>query len=509
MDSQKNNEKKNEKNKSTWTITLIILAIALLLILGVYFYLQKLMPEHMFNQGKKYMEIGQYDKALKMFDIVVQKKPYDSEPVYYQALALSKLPPTYENQKKLYEISQLDDVEEASTLAENVLTEMRKQVDREAGSNYIDNVLYDDILIRWNNSKPVTYSIIGDSSVPQEYYDTIKEAINRWQTATNGQIVFKETQGNKNANIAINLIDDISRYDTNNTGKTIPEMDDNVLKKMNVYIRKTDNKGNYYGTDKLLTLAQHEIGHALGIGGHSANDDDIMYYDYDKISDDIGERNITDRDLNTINLLYRMVPDVIDEPISESEYNNMLYHAFVTTYPGENFELEIQKLISQLQNDRQNIVFWVDLAINYAYKKQYARSNYILHNILPLVKSDLQNQHVILYNLAANFYKMKDYRLSSTYLKLAENIQSDMDTQILDAFIDYREERIELAEDKLKILSEKYPENIDVALKLVEIYYKKKDSKKEMEIIDNLIKKNPKAIRDRRVLKYRAQKYKK
>ncbi len=504
MDSEEIKENKTKNMK----ISLIVLGIVLLVIIGTYLYLKNLMPEHIFNQGKKYMEIGQYDKALKMFNITVERLPYDPEPIYYQALALSKLPPTYENQKKLYEISQLEDVDDASTLAENVLDNMRKQAEREAGSNYIDNVLFDDVLIRWNNSTPVSYSIIGDSSVPQEYYDTVREAFDKWQSATNGQIMFIESQGNTRANITVNFLDDISRFDNINTSKTIPDIDEDkdILKKMNIYVRKTDERGNPYETYKLLTLMQHEIGHALGLGGHSANPDDIMYYESDNIDENTGEKNITQRDLNTLNLLYRMVPDIIDVPINPSEYNNMFYHAFITTYPGENFELEIQRLISQLQNDRKNIIIWVDLAINYAFKKQYARSNYILHNILPLVREDLQNQFVILYNLAANFYKMKDYRSSYTYLNLAENIQSDIDTQILDAYIDVREGRIDLAEDKLKILIQKYPENIDIALKLAEVYYLKKDRKTEREVIEKLIQTNPKALRDRRVLKYRAKK---
>ena len=57
-------------------------------------------------------------------------KPYDPEPVYYQAVALSNLPPTYENQKALYDISQLDNCDKASNYADNVLIAMRKEVER-------------------------------------------------------------------------------------------------------------------------------------------------------------------------------------------------------------------------------------------------------------------------------------------------------------------------------------------------------------------------------------------
>ena len=499
-----------DKNKQTGSIktSLIVFGIVLLLVLGVYFYVKNVMPDQMFNQGKKYMAVGQYDKALMMFDLVADAKPYDSEPVYYQALAISKLPPTYENQKKLYDIAQLEDCDEASQLAETILMNMRKQLEVQVGSNYIDNVLFEDSLIRWNISSPITYSIFADSGVAQENIEAVKKAFFDWQAATNGVITFKETAGNKNANICVNFMDDISMKDTyepTKVGKVIPEINNEQLKKMDVYLRKVDSKGQNYNKDQFYTVALHEIGHALGLGGHSSNSNDIMYYTGDYIDETTVKKDITKRDMNTLNLLYKMVPDIIDKPINLNEYNNLFYHEIITTYPGENFELETKRLLAQLQKDRKNIIVWVDLAINYAFKRQYARSNYVLYNVLPLVETDLQNQHVILYNLAVNYYKMRDYNNSYKYLAMAENLKSDIDTQILGTFLDVRFGRLELAKKKLKILIDQYPDNIEVALKLAEVYHIEKDKKMEKEVIDNLIKRNPKAARDRRVLKYNAK----
>ena len=84
-------------------------------------------------------------------------------------------------------------------------------------------------------------------------------------------------------------------------------------------------------------------------------------------------------------------------------------------------------------------------------------------------------------------------------------MKSDLDTQILGTFLDVRFGRLDLAKKKLKILIDQYPDNIEVALKLAEVYHIQKDRKMEKEVIDNLIKRNPKAVRDRRVLKYHAK----
>lgn len=495
--------KKEKENKNLKT-SIIVFGIILLLVLGIYFYLRNIMPSQMFSQGKKAMDAGQYEKALKLFKYVSDARPYDTEPIYYQALALSKLPPTYENQKKLYEIAQLEDCDEASNLADTILANMRGQIDHQVGPNYIDNVLYDDVLIRWNNSQPITYSIFADNSVPEEYISSVKNAFLNWESVTNGEINFKETEGNKNANICVNFLDDITlkdkNYNPNIIAKTIPAMENNVLQRMDIYIKK----GKSYSPDKMLTIAEHEVGHALGFGGHSSDPNDIMYYNRD-YRDSAPSTQLTLRDMNTLKLLYRMVPDVIDKPLDAAQYNNLFYHGVLTSYPGENFELEIQRLISQLKHDGNDIVAWVDLAIKYAYKKQYARSNFILDKVFPLVRNDFENQHVVLYNLAVNFYKMRNYNASARYLHLAQNIKTDLDTQILETFIDVRLGKLELAKKKLKVLIEQYPENVEVALKLAEVYHIKKEKQLEKDVIDNLLKRNPKAIRDRRVLKYKAK----
>lgn len=499
-----------KKRKQNMALSLVIFGILLLLILGVMYTLKHLMPQYMMNQGKKYLEVGNYTKALQMFENAEKGLPYETEPVYYKALTLSKMPPSYETQKALFEISQLEDCDEASELAENSLYEMRQSIEEQIGPNYIDNVLYEDQLIRWNNSEPITYSISSLREIPQEYYGAIRQAFGNWQQAANGEIFFKETQNIQNSKINITFRDNLSagnnqktEIDTDRYGLVIPDFNDSVLNKMNVNLKYTNNDGQYFTYDQMISLCEHEIGHALGLWGHSADVNDVMHYSGDYVNDETYNKPISERDLNTLLFVYKMIPDVIDKPLTQEQYKNMFYHGVITYYPGRNFEVEIQRLISQLKGDRKNLIVWVDLATNYAYKKQYQRSNYILHKVLPLTTTDFANQYVILYNLAANYYKMRDYKESETYLHYATAYQKDFDTQLLEAFLDYRLNRADLAIEKLLELRKLHRDNIEIALKLAEIYHSQKNIKAEKEAISYLLQHNDKAKNDRRVKKYK------
>lgn len=507
-EEQRRKEEEKAKRRKNMKITLIVFGILLFVMWLIYYALTNMMPEHLMNQGKKYLEIQEYNKALKMFKMAADSKPYDEDPVYYQAVTLSKMPPTYENQKALYEISQLDNYDKASEFADKVLLSMKKQIDKKVGSNYVDNVLYDDILFRWNTSQPVTYYISNNNSSSQEYLNALRKAFGNWSTATNGELVFKEIMSSGNADIIVSFLNDLSMPnsfdDPNRSGVVYPVIKDSNLQKVNIGLRTSYPNGAKYDVNAFKVVAQHEIGHAIGIWGHSSNPNDIMHYSGDYIAGVNGSKSFTKRDINTVSLLYKMMPDVINKPIDSKDYDMYFYHYVITTVPGEDFEYEMQRLLSNLSNDTRNIVGWVELAINYGIKKQYKRSNTILNRILPLTKNDIQNQFVVLYNMAANSYKMKQYKQTEQLLKLATMYHEDVDTQMLEAFTDLKLKRTELGKSKLILLNETYPDNIEVALKLAQVYYFGRERAKAKEVIDNLLKVNPEAILDRRVAKYRA-----
>ena len=101
---------------------------------------------------------------------------------------------------------------------------------------------------------------------------------------------------------------------------------------------------------------------------------------------------------------------------------------------------------------------------------------------------------------------MEEYQTAERYLNQAIRLQDDLDTQILESFIDLRLGRKLVAQGKLESLNKTYPGHIEIALKLAEVYNMKREAEKAKTVINKLVKSNPKALKDRRVQKYNIQK---
>jgi len=69
-------------------------------------------------------------------------------------------------------------------------------------------------------------------------------------------------------------------------------------------LRTTDNQGQPMPLGKMKAAAMHEFGHALGIEGHSTNNQDLMSIYY-------GHGVISQNDADTLRYLYHLTPDLI------------------------------------------------------------------------------------------------------------------------------------------------------------------------------------------------------
>ena len=488
-------EEKQQKNKDLIK-SLVVFIILLILVLFFIIWLKKLMPDFLMKQGKKYLEIQSYDKALRMFNLAGKSKPYEVEPVYYQVITLSKMPLTYQNQVKLIDISKKEAMDKPSKMARNVLIEMRSQLLKTAGDTYIDNILYKGRLIRFNNSEPITYSIMKDETVPDEYLPLIQDAFGEWQKATNAQLKFKNTYGNEHAKIIIKFVDDEKIKEA----LSVPDYEPK-LKRVNITIRLKDTNGKPYSAEKLKAIVLHQIGHAVGLWGHSANKKDVMSSDEDYSSKANLSRTITKRDINTLLLLYKMLPDYIDKPLTDDEVQTMFFHQFITMYPDKNHEEKLDTILKDA--NKQQLDKFYNIALKYQAQKQYEMSNFMLVKLSKSIKDDFSYKHDLYYNIALNYYKLSLYKNAQQAIKTAISLKDDRKSEILNAFIALRMKQIDFAQAKLDEYFKEDNTDIDIAINLARTYHFQKNKKKEREVLKILIKNNKNAAKDLRVLSYK------
>jgi predicted Zn-dependent protease len=138
-----------------------------------------------------------------------------------------------------------------------------------------------------------------------------KEAFETWTKVSGNKIRFQFVQS-KSADIVVSWVSSNAGfnnpkeagnasvdYRTSGSGKrTLKNPGD--IAHASIKLMTKDINHNDWLSGQLRQLALHEIGHSLGIFGHSNNPSDIMYGEK-------GATDLTDRDINTVNILYASV----------------------------------------------------------------------------------------------------------------------------------------------------------------------------------------------------------
>lgn len=178
------------------------------------------------------------------------------------------------------------------------------------GKGYIDTIAQKG-LTRWKK-QPVCFYIDASSTVPgfkPEFPQSVLEAFKIWQAGARGTITFKQVAKAQDAQIVCNWTNDKKVLMNPNEGgntQVVPTADG--LFSANMILLTVPPPGaSEMNLTYLTRVALHEIGHAIGITGHSPEKGDVMYstvYQDDKAT-------LSANDTATVIYLYSVSDKVI------------------------------------------------------------------------------------------------------------------------------------------------------------------------------------------------------
>lgn len=291
------------------------------------------------------------------------------------------------------------------------------------GGNYIDNTTSQGNIIRWQAySKPIKVYIEPANSIinPKLYVNCIKNGLKSWSNASHGKVKFLLVQSPKNANIIINW----DKYKPslakkNNLyyiGFTEPNYTENQLISMNIRFNTWSQSGKTTPVNLFEKGVTHELGHALGIMGHSPNKKDIMY---PFIS--LTTNRLSQRDINTINLLYQSEPDISNFPKASSEGQEIDKNSLIQTYNSSK-EARFKKELARL---KQEIIQYPGAFLSYNNLGSAYEQNGTLDLAIDCYKKAISINPKFddaYINLGEAYRKMKLYDLAIENLKKALDI---------------------------------------------------------------------------------------
>ena len=253
-----------------------------------------------FEDGKEAFYNNQFYEAETLFKKELAKNPINFPCRYFLGHTYVNLDKVDEARKQYSLIIMFSPNSTISKLAQQSLYNLNLMIKDEppliTGDNYLSDVKLNGRYVKWEKFPVLVY-------VNASQYDTlIKSAFNQWQKMSSGIISFQFVKNPDVAQIKVRMVDKllVDKVGKYQAGLTTVKVHNNYLKSADIQILKI----NPYDmaeidNDTVYSTMLHEIGHALGLQGHSSNDTDLMA-PYTKS----GYKTFSRRDINTILLLY-------------------------------------------------------------------------------------------------------------------------------------------------------------------------------------------------------------
>lgn len=393
-----------------------------------------LVPEFFYRKGIQAFNQGNYVAASKDLGYALTLSPSNSDYRYYFVQTLTKFKPSVRIQEEMFKFME-DDMKDSAHISAGIQVAVwRNNINQMYGNNYIEQAPLDKDIIRWNPKTfplKVYINLADISSVPDYYNTEIIRAFGQWQ-ASSGFITFKFMNSPDAADIVVNFAPLPTSSCKENGCKyvvahTIPTIKNNILKKMTITVYDRDANGSYFSDKELYNTILHEVGHSLGIMGHSYSTDDLMYMSKEVNKNSIFLKYRSDfqyisiQDISTLKLLYNLVPTITNTPLDEISTDNLIYPPIIL---GSSKQISTQKLkeAQQYVKEAPNLPNgYIDMAVAYDELGKFDKALEALQNAFNNAKTD-SDKYIVLYNYAAMYLNNDKPETALEYAKQAQQI---------------------------------------------------------------------------------------
>ena len=324
--------------------------------------------------------------------------------------------------------------------------------------SYFRNVCKAGKLIRWNkNSLPLQVYIEDNKTVPEYYREVVMSAYQAWQRASEGLVRFEFVETPQEADMKCYFK---ANDNKDSIGVHAFAVNGNTITDSVIVFNRTDNKGHSHDSKQLFSSALQEIGHSLGLTGKSPSIYDVMYPIGTKFNTEI-----TPRDLKTLALLYSVVPDITDKPLTQEEKSELMTAAEVlsTLNVPVNDDTDLNEVVGG------DIATHLALAEQYRKRAEYGKAAKE-YQIVAQMKTDRRSKSEVYYEVAVMYLDAEEFDNAKSCADIAWATDENDLTITLPPLINYYMKRSTSAVSQLEEILRENPYNKHAYKLLCQIY---------------------------------------